>query len=76
MVVVVGVKEAGRVDGVFLAHMLVIAVLALVLYLAYVVVLDSMMINAKSKVEFKRNEKSREQVEAALKELKELKEKK
>lgn len=71
-----GVKEAGRVDGVFLAHMLVIAVLALVLYLAYVVVLDAMMINAKSKVEFKRSEKSREQVEAALKELKELKEKK
>jgi hypothetical protein len=56
--------------------MLVIAVLAIVLYLAYVVVLDAMMINAKSKVEFKRNEKSREQVEAALKELKELKEKK
>lgn len=76
MVVMVGAKEAGRVDGVFLAHMLVIAVLALVLYLAYVVVLDAMMINAKSKVEFKRNEKSREQVEAALKELKELKEKK
>ncbi len=71
-----GIKEAGRVDGVFLAHMLVIAVLALVLYFAYVVELDAMLINAKSKVEFKRNETSREQVEAALKELKELKEKK
>ena len=76
MVAMVGSKEAGRVDGVFLAHMLVLAVLALVLYLAYVVVLDATMLHYKTKYELRKNEKVRDQIEDALKEFKELKVKK
>lgn len=68
-----GTEKTSRVDGVFLAHMLVLAVLALVLYLMYIVVLDAMMIHAKAKADVARNEKLRDKVETVLKELEEKK---
>lgn len=72
MVVVVGAEKASG-NGVFLAHMLVLAVLALVLYLMYVVVLDAMLIHEKSKVDLKENKKLRERVEMVLKDIEEKK---
>ena len=72
MVVVVGTQKTSS-NGVFLAHMLVLAVLALVLYLMYIVVLDAMMIHAKAKADVIRNEKLRDKVETVLKEIEEKK---
>ena len=51
-----GAQKSSRPDGVFLAHMLVLAVLALVLYLMYIVVLDAMMNHKQAEVDRKRNE--------------------
>lgn len=73
MVVVVGTEKASSGNGVFLAHMLVLAVLSLVLYLMYVVVLDAMMIHEKTKADVKQNQKLRERVEIVLKDLEEKK---
>lgn len=64
-----GTQKSGRPDGVFLAHMLVLAVLALVLYLMYVVVLDAMLNHEQAKVDRKRNEKLRNEVETVLKDI-------
>lgn len=73
MVAMVGIKEANRGNGVFLAHMLVLAVLALVLYVAYVVVLDAMMNHAEARADRKRNEKLRGELTELKQELNELK---
>lgn len=67
-----GTQKSGRPDGVFLAHMLVLAVLALVLYLMYVVVLDAMMNHEQAKVDRKRNEKLRNEVETVLKDIRKV----
>lgn len=64
-----GAQKSSRPDGVFLAHMLVLAVLALVLYLMYVVVLDAMLNHEQAKVDRKRNEKLRNEVETVLKDI-------
>ncbi len=71
MVVVVGTQKSN--NGVFIAHMAVLAVLALVLYLAFVVVVDAMMIHEKTKADVKQNQKLRERVEIVLKDLEEKK---
>jgi hypothetical protein len=48
-------------------------VLALVLYLSFVVALDAMMIHEKAKSDVKQNQKLRERVELVLKDLEEKK---
>lgn len=68
-----GSQKASNGNGVFLAHMLVLAVLALVLYLMYVVVLDAMLIHEKSKADIRENKKLRERVEIVLKDIEEKK---
>lgn len=60
-------------NGVFIAHIAVLAVLALVLYLSFVVALDAMMIHEKAKSDVKQNQKLRERVELVLKDLEEKK---
>ena len=67
-----GAQKSSRPDGVFLAHMLVLAVLALVLYLMYVVVLDAMMNHKQAEVDRKRNEKLRNEVETVLKDIRKV----
>lgn len=71
MVVVVGTEKSN--NGVFIAHVMVLAVLALVLYLSFVVVLDAMMLHEKAKSDVKQNQKLRERVELVLKDLEEKK---
>lgn len=71
MVVVVGTQKSN--NGVFIAHMAVLAVLALVLYLSFVVVLDATMMHEKTKADVKQNQKLRERVETVLKDLEEKK---
>ena len=68
-----GSQKASSGSSVFLAHMLVLAVLALVLYLMYVVVLDAMLIHEKAKVDVKENQKLRERVEMVLRDIEEKK---
>ena len=65
----VGTEKRSSVDGVFLAHMLVLAVLALVLYLLFTVVLHNTSINTKAEKALRENAKLQEKIEQAVKKL-------
>ena len=69
MGLLVGTEKRSSVDGVFLAHMLVLAVLALVLYLLFTVVLHNTSINTKAEKALRENAKLEDKINQQLKEL-------
>lgn len=69
MGLLVGTEKRSSMDGVFLAHMLVLAVLALVLYLLFTVVLHNTSINTKAEKALRENAKLQEKIEQAVKKL-------